>query len=474
MKIHEWKWRYLILVCDCLLALGCYYNIGVPSALQADIQGFGGSNCTHGNSSVPTNGTCCEECLGLGPQRYNLLFSVLSWTSAAVSIPGGYIIDKIGNRASAILVPTIFTSGMVLFALAGSPAVRGSAYMFPLMLIGRMTLGFGTGPGRVLQNRVVSFWFRDNSVLPVSFLIFTIRSGNVFNFFLTANLAEWFGLPWSLWIGAFVCCTGVVAGVCLAVLDWVGTKQLDEDARKQMQSKPIRLSDLKSFPVSYWYLIVMLTCFYSSVIPFVSNATKFFQDRYGYSKTDASYINGAVYTVSLLAPIMGKILEKLDCHGLVGMTASLLTIPLYLVLAYISQVPPLVMTICVGITFNCNAIILWQAMMSMIPPTSYGTAAGLASSCMGIGMGLSALTVGTILGHEEETDVDARLQKYRYMLLLFACLSAVSFISAVFMNVSDIRSDCCINRRLRKRKPSTDTDGSETDPLITETKSINK
>ncbi|XP_033740172.1 probable galactarate transporter [Pecten maximus] len=177
MKIHEWRWRYLILICDCLLALGCYYNLGVPSAVQADIQGSGVSNCTRDNSSVSANTTCCDECLGLGPQKYNLLFSVLSWTSAAVSIPGGYFIDKIGNKASAVLIPSIFTMGMVLFALAGSPAVRGTPYMFPLMLIGRMTLGFGTGPGRVLQNRVVSFWFRDNSVLPVSFLIFTIRSG---------------------------------------------------------------------------------------------------------------------------------------------------------------------------------------------------------------------------------------------------------------------------------------------------------
>ncbi|XP_060064194.1 major facilitator superfamily domain-containing protein 1-like [Ylistrum balloti] len=287
-------------------------------------------------------------------------------------------------------------------------------------------------------------------------------------------MAQWFGLPWSLWIGVFVCCTGLIAGICLAVLDWIGTKQLDEEARKQMESKPIRLADLKSFPSSYWYLIVMLTCFYSSVIPFVSNATKFFQDRYGYSKTDASYINGAVYDVSLLAPILGKIMEKLDCHGIVGMTAALLTIPAYLTLAYVSQVSPLVMSIWIGVTFNCNAIILWQVMMSMIPPTSYGTAAGLASSSMGIGMGLSALVVGTILGHEEEKDVDVRLQKYRYMLLMFACLSAVSFISAVFMNVSDIRSECNINRRLRKGKTSPERNGSETDPLVSDDKSINK
>ncbi|XP_033748695.1 major facilitator superfamily domain-containing protein 1-like [Pecten maximus] len=289
-----------------------------------------------------------------------------------------------------------------------------------------------------------------------------------------------------------------------------------------MESKPIRLTDIKSFPSTYWYLIVMLTCFYSSVIPFVSNATKFFQDRYGFSKTDASYINGAVYDVSLLAPILGKILEKLNCHGIVGMVACLLTTPVYLTLAYLSKVPPLAMSICIGVTFNCNAIILWQVMMSMVPPTSYGTAAGLASSSMGIGMGLSALTVGTILGNEEEliilwqvmmsmvpptsygtaaglasssmgigmglsaltvgtilgneeeTDVDVRLQKYRYMLLLFACLSAVSFLSAVFMNVSDIRSECNINRRLRKSKSSSDKAGSETDPLISDNNSVNR
>lgn len=35
------------------------------------------SNCT-GASLL--NGSCCEECLGLGPDRYNQLYAVFSWT----------------------------------------------------------------------------------------------------------------------------------------------------------------------------------------------------------------------------------------------------------------------------------------------------------------------------------------------------------------------------------------------------------
>lgn len=42
------------------------------------------SNCT-GASLL--NGSCCEECLGLGPDRYNQLYAVFSWTYVIVA-PG--------------------------------------------------------------------------------------------------------------------------------------------------------------------------------------------------------------------------------------------------------------------------------------------------------------------------------------------------------------------------------------------------
>lgn len=42
------------------------------------------SNCT-GASLL--NGSCCEECLGLGPDRYNQLYTVFSWTYV-IAAPG--------------------------------------------------------------------------------------------------------------------------------------------------------------------------------------------------------------------------------------------------------------------------------------------------------------------------------------------------------------------------------------------------
>lgn len=42
------------------------------------------SNCT-GASLL--NGSCCEECLGLGPDRYNQLYAVFSWTYV-IAAPG--------------------------------------------------------------------------------------------------------------------------------------------------------------------------------------------------------------------------------------------------------------------------------------------------------------------------------------------------------------------------------------------------
>lgn len=47
---------------------------------------FRQSNCT-GASLL--NGSCCEECLGLGPDRYNQLYAVFSWTYV-IAAPDGF------------------------------------------------------------------------------------------------------------------------------------------------------------------------------------------------------------------------------------------------------------------------------------------------------------------------------------------------------------------------------------------------
>ncbi|XP_021375178.1 major facilitator superfamily domain-containing protein 1-like [Mizuhopecten yessoensis] len=162
MKPYEWKWRYAILFCDCVLVFGVYFCVDMPSSLQVDFQGSEAIQCHVNETSIL--GACCDTCLDLGPTRYNLLHSFLYWTSSITSLMSGYVIDIIGNRVSAVVIIILTSFGSILFAIAGSDIVRYTPSMFPMMIVGRMFLGFGDGPmRRPGDSPLVRRGFRDSS-----------------------------------------------------------------------------------------------------------------------------------------------------------------------------------------------------------------------------------------------------------------------------------------------------------------------
>ncbi|KAJ8305742.1 hypothetical protein KUTeg_016287 [Tegillarca granosa] len=204
MKTNEWNernGRFSLLFFDCFMGFGVYFCQDIPSALQKNIQG----------RSIPcnitSNSTCCDDCLGLGPDRYNELYSVYSWMNALLALPGGYMIDRIGNRAS--------------FNLRYSPL------MFPLMITGRIFLGTSAGCTLIVQDRIVAFWFRDKMALAFGITYTMQRLGNVVNFFVTDNIFSMFGLTAALWAGAIVCLCSFCGAVIFAILDVYGTRKLD-------------------------------------------------------------------------------------------------------------------------------------------------------------------------------------------------------------------------------------------------------
>lgn len=68
------------------------------------------SNCT-GASLL--NGSCCEECLGLGPDRYNQLYAVFSWTYVIVA--PGCVNTRINVKLNLIYCSSFLASPLSLY-----------------------------------------------------------------------------------------------------------------------------------------------------------------------------------------------------------------------------------------------------------------------------------------------------------------------------------------------------------------------
>lgn len=436
MKTNEWNGRFSLLFFDCFMGFGVYFCQDIPSALQKNIQG----------RSIPcnitSNSTCCDDCLGLGPDRYNELYSVYSWMNALLALPGGYMIDRIGNRAGAFVVSTLATIGAIIFALAASFNLRYSPLMFPLMITGRIFLGTSAGCTLIVQDRIVAFWFRDKMALAFGITYTMQRLGNVVNFFVTDNIFSMFGLTAALWAGAIVCLCSFCGAVIFAILDVYGTRKLDNESQSKMVSMPIRLRDVRSFPVSYWLIAFMISSYYSCYIPFVGNGSKFIQDKYGYSETDASYINGAVYdTCCLLFPILGVILDKKGGRLWTLLLATYFTVPIFPVMYYTDHVHPLVFCIWLGVVYTVACLCLWSLVALIVPATSIGTACGIATFLLGTGVGLSNLGFGVILGSHKETS--HRLRAWKWAFILLTSIAGFCAVCGTILNLS--------NRKLVKK-----------------------
>lgn len=68
------------------------------------------SNCT-GASLL--NGSCCEECLGLGPDRYNQLYAVFSWTYV-IAAPG-FVNTRVNVKLNLIYCSSFLAGPLSLY-----------------------------------------------------------------------------------------------------------------------------------------------------------------------------------------------------------------------------------------------------------------------------------------------------------------------------------------------------------------------
>ncbi|XP_060086352.1 major facilitator superfamily domain-containing protein 1-like [Ylistrum balloti] len=462
------SWRHVLLFSNCMLGYGLYFNVDILSALQRDLQGADTGSC----DNITSNASCCQDCVGLGPDRYNQLYAAYAWMAAATVIPAGYFVDRFGNRVSSILSTSVAWLGTVLFAAAVTGQLRGSFLMFPLMYVSRFLLGAGAGMALIVQERILCVWFPDNLSMVFSINVVGLRMGNVSNFLLSANIANWIGLTKALWVGAAICSTTVVSAVILSLLDFYGQKNSDKelthipDRAENSITIYRQLQNIRVLPRMFWLLCVTTVCYYAAYLPVVSNGSKYIQDRYGLSKTTSAYYVGAVYDVSIiLPPFLGIFLKRFRCTGTLLSCSALMTVPVYLLLSFCPSIHPLVLTTYLGVTYTTFAVCIWPCFAMLVSPDIFGTSSGIVILIQYGGVGMINLAVGKIMGANESVDTVELLSKYQTMFWLLFALSVTSALFSIATNIADNHQNNVLNPILIKDTlPVSIND--ETSPLL--------
>ncbi|XP_078657665.1 lysosomal dipeptide transporter MFSD1-like [Branchiostoma floridae x Branchiostoma belcheri] len=439
-------YRFLVLFFNCMLTFGSYFCFDMPSVLQDVFQGP--IECVRNATANHTDGSwynltkSCEEGLGMSSEEYNLLYAIYAWTNALVVIAAGFLIDKLGNRIGVFLFSGLCVVGSSIFAIG--TMFKGTKYMLPLMLVGRLLFGSGNGSLTIVQNRITAFWFKGKELALAFGLTLTVsRLGSVLNFFVTESFEEKFGLDWTLWGGAVLCGLGFVSAAIVSALDVVGVRNLGQTENMAVQSKKMRFTDIKYFTGSFWLLVLTIMFFYNGVFPFVADASNFIQDKYHYPPDTSSYFAGAIYFVSMVASaLIGIAIDFVGYRGILAVTCAVLTIPVFGLLAF-TYVHPLVCTIWLGVMYSIAAASLWPSIPLVVSQATLGTAMGLTTSVQMIGIGICNLVIGALL--DKHGDEPIPLYRWKYMIIFLFANTLACVATSVLLNIVDRRSGGVLN-----------------------------
>ncbi len=377
--------------------------------------------------------------LGVSRSVIGTMYTVYSIAAIVSVFLGGMLIDLIGTRLATIIFATLVTIGAAIVAFAPNVTV---------LMIGRFIFGAGSESLVVAQSAILARWFKGKE-LALSFgIALTIsRLGTLFSFNTEALIAQHFGnYKAALWAAVIFCAFSLLAAFVYAVMDKHGENVLN--LPKPLADEKVKLSDVKVFSKSYWYVTVLCVTFYSAIFPFTALSTDFFHDKYGLPLTVPSgggffyqaFSNiihmfdaaGGTTTIIIaasmfLAPFAGSLVDKIGKRATLMTFGSILMVVAYLIMGF-TYLPPKFPMMILGAAFVLVPAAMWPSIPLIVEERFQGSAYGLMTMVQNLGLALFPFLNGKL------RDVT---HSYTASMLMFASLGFVGLIFAYLLKKAD-------------------------------------
>ena len=236
------------------------------------------------------------------------------------------------------------------------------------------------------------------------FQLSVARVGSTVNFVLMEPLFDYIDqftdghttVGWTLLIAGLTCVMSFVCAVALAWMDrrrnrMLGIREIGE------AGEVVKITVVKDFPISFWFLTLACLAYYGAIFPFVSLAQDFFKVRFGFSNQESNKNIGVIYLISApVSPVLGLLLDKVGKNITWVFLAVLISGGCHCLLAF-TQVSPYLGMIVMGVAYSLLASALWPIAALLIPEYQLGTAYGLMQAIQNLGTALITMAAGTIV-----------------------------------------------------------------------------
>ena len=378
-KHYKWPYRLTILFLQCYIHLVSYYCIECIAGLEERL-----IKIEHYDTT-----------------RYDFLFSVTAWPNVVLCLIGGFLIDKIvGVRLGYILVVSVALVGQVIWIL-------GILYdYFWIMIAGRFLLGIGNELIVVVSNSMKFIWFRSHMSFAISIDMASCRLGGLLALVAPGLLFKWFStfttnshhcLVYTFLVGAGGLLIALLATFIIAIMDFKGEKLFKQNRKFKTT---INCRDIKSFPLVFWLIVVVLTLNLATLFSFTSIGQGFYMQKYKLGLIPASIANALVFSsVVLVSPVIGILVDRLGFNSIWGIVGLLIAFNTHLMLmvSYGQRLFPFIAGIMYSISYTLIGPSLIPLPALLVRENQVATAYGILKSTYNFVFSVLTITTGVLV-----------------------------------------------------------------------------
>jgi len=424
-SIRETKIRWAILFMSCLANFGIFFCLGNPQALQAPI----------------------EDQFHIQDAKFNLMHSASHLPNIIVPFFGGAIMDTLGTRVTMVILSCLVLLGQIITTLGGA------LLNFNLMLLGRFVIGTGEATLELGLLTIIARWFLNKEMALAWGIARTIlRLGSALNSFLTPKLYAWTGLiSFPLMIGTFLT---VISVICiLFVMYWDSKAERQEEEPQGRFLEKIFMKDILNLPRTYFLVMAAAVLTYMSFIGFTNTVNNLLVRRFGFTSVKAGGLITIIYLLAgCLSPCVGYIVDRVGRRANFLMAAVSLLFCVHVYFAFLddghSDDPNYNVVfgfIGLGIFYATFATNCWPCIPLIVEPRTLGTACGLMSCLINMGITINMGVLGVVHDHTLSTH-----NGYFWTQIVHCTLVLGAFTAVTLAYLEDKKKDGPLHKRRMK------------------------
>ncbi|KAI8144199.1 major facilitator superfamily domain-containing protein [Fennellomyces sp. T-0311] len=404
---QPWQCKMIALVCALLLAVGSHFAAHTLGAMK---------------NTVKTE-------FGITNSQYGVIQSTVSIVNTVLPVIGGLFVDAFGTIPGSVITTVLITSGNILVAISTSYA------SLPTMIAGRILYGIGSGTVVIVQETILSQWFKGRSLAAVMALMLTVSRLASFLAQATvvpiANWTGWYG--YGFWFSALLCIISFLFNlVYIALIRRVdlASSTCKRQVKAIERKKSFSWHKLMFLPHSFWLVWAMEFLLGGSWGCFLHINSEFVKFRFGYSNAHAAATASTAQILPvILMPFLGICLDKYGKRTWMMIGSGVCMLVSLLMLEF-SDIAPVVGMLIFSISLSLGPVGLVSSVPIMLPLSLVGTGMGLIKSGTNIGASLFDITTGLLQDRDPH-------KGYSGVILFFIGIASLAILAGVTLCILD-------------------------------------